>query len=174
MNESDTRAVNRATGQNIGKTVEGAYIELAFDVLSFFNTRQSMYVFVRNEYVNTQRDTIRRYAFGTEDIDDAICSAIPNQICQTTAQLDRGNRDLGIIENADPTKELYGVKGVSDRSNDRRILTYGIAYFPHSQVAIKADYEQRRSRSNAYSDQERFNSANNKIDQFNLGVSFIF
>ena len=174
MNEDDTRAVNRATGENIGKTVEGAYVEFAFDVLSFFDTRKSLYLFVRNEYVNTQKDTVRRYAFGSEDIDDAICSAIPNQLCQTTDNLARGNRDIGIIEAADPNRELYGVKGVPSGTTDRRILTYGIAIYPHPQLSIKADYEQRTSKSDFYGDQERFNSSNNKIDQFNLGVAFIF
>lgn len=174
MNEDDTRAVNKVTGRNIGKVAEGAYLEAGYNIATFFGWKHKLYTFIRGEYVNTQKETVQRFYGGREDIEDLICSQVPGGFCRTTSGLPNGNRDLGVIAASDTTKELYGVKGVADRTNDRRIITVGVAYFPHPNVALKADYEQQSSKSDAFKDQEFFNSNNNKIDRMNLAVTFIF
>lgn len=68
----------------------------------------------------------------------------------------------------------YEEPGTANKVNDRRIHTVGFAYYPHPNVAIKADYEWWDSKSNLYKDEDRFNTSNNKIDRFNLAVTFIF
>ncbi len=171
MNEDDTRAINKSTGKNIGKVVEGRYLEFGFNLLSFFKTEQKLYAFVRGEAVNTQKNTVERYSGGKDDWMDAACSQLG---CKTTTQLTNKNRDIGIIENADTAKETYGVKGVPDRVNDRRIVTVGVAYFPHENIALKLDYQRMDSMTQYHKDIETRNAANNKIDQVNFGLAFIF
>jgi len=172
MSEEDTRAVNRQTGLNIGKVVEGAYIEAAYDVLSLFQSRYKMYLFVRNSYVNTHKETVTRSPGGEEDLLDFICGQTGT--CQTTGQLRRGNRDIGIIESFDPGRELYGVQGVADRTLDRRIITLGAAFFPEERVVLKLDYQYRTSKSDYHADISGRNRFNFKVNQINFGVGFIF
>ena len=174
LNEADARAVNKSTGKNVGKTVEGAYIEAGYNVARLFGWKHKLYAFVRGEYVNTQKETVERHFGGKEDIEDLICDQIPGGVCRTTSRLPNKNRDVGVIDASDGTKELYGVKGVPDRANDRRIMTTGLAYFPHPNVSLKLDYEQQSSKTDAFKDQEFFNSGNNKIDRLNFAVTFIF
>lgn len=172
MNENDTRSVNRATGENTGMVVEGAYLEAAFNLLSFARTDQRLMLFVRNEYINTQRRTALRRAGGKEDVLDALCTG--STICRTTSTMDHGNRDIGIISAEDPLKEAYGTHGLPDRTNDRRIATVGLAYLPHPNVTVKAEYQRNSSLSDYYGDAEILNPGNNKIDQINVGVGIVF
>lgn len=172
MNEADTRAVNRATGENVGMVAEGAYLEAAFNLLSFTRMDQRLMLFVRGEYVNTQRKTTERKAGGRDDVLDALCNG--SSICKTTGMMTNGNQDLGFIAAEDPLKEAYGTNGLPDRTNDRRIATIGLAYFPHPNVTVKAEYQRNTSLSNYYGDAEYFNAENNKIDQINVGVGLVF
>ncbi len=174
LSEEDAREVNRATGRNVGKTVEGAYVEAGYNVARFFGWKHKLYAFVRGEYVNTQKNTVERHFGGREDWEDLACAQVPGGYCRTTTRLPNGNRDLGVIAASDASKELYGVKGVPDRTNDRRIMTYGLAYFPHPNVSLKLDYEQQSSKTEAFRDQEIFTTSNNKIDRANFAVTFIF
>jgi len=56
---------------------------------------------------------------------------------------------------------------------DRTITTVGFAYKPIPTVVIKADYQWRDSASNL-SEGKGAGLDENKIDQANLGVGFIF
>ncbi|MCB1322713.1 MAG: hypothetical protein KDK34_20805, partial [Leptospiraceae bacterium] len=132
------------------------------------------YPFVRYEYINTQKETVRRYNGGSEDVQDFICANVLAGSCNTTAQLTNQNQDLGIIAAADSFKEAYGVTGVADRVNDRRIVTIGLAYFPVDQVVLKADYERWESKTDYHTDIAGRNPDNNKVDRFNFAVGFIF
>jgi hypothetical protein len=60
-----------------------------------------------------------------------------------------------------------------DTTLDRKVLTYGIGFKPHPNVVIKADYQSRDTAS-SLSEGKGTNLDENKIDQFNLGVGFIF
>lgn len=172
MSEEDTRAVNRATGENVGMIAEGGYLEAGFNVLSFWKTDQKLMLFVRNEFVNTQRKTVERKFGGKEDVLDAVCEG--SSTCKTTTMFDNGNQDLGIIEAEDANTEAYGKKGLADKTNDRRILTVGLAYFPHPNVTVKVEYAKNDSKSDWYRDQEVFNPENNKIDTINVGIGVVF
>jgi len=171
LNEDGVRALNRQTNKNIASEVEGGYVEAGVNVLHFFGLQKKLIVFVREEYLNTQKRTIERYPGGKEDLDDLVCTILN---CRTTLQLTNTNRALGIVTNADAAKELYGVRGVPDRSQDRRIYTVGMAFFPHENVTLKLDYEMHHSKSDYHKDIEQLNSSNNKIDQINFGLGFIF
>ncbi|MCB1173125.1 MAG: hypothetical protein KDK39_06155 [Leptospiraceae bacterium] len=171
ISDNDTRELNKTTGQNIGKLVEGSYGEIGFNVLSFFNTDQKLYPYIRLEYVNTQKHTIERHWGGREDQLDLICAAL-NNTCKTTANLDKGNRDLGVIANSDSALESYGVIGTADRTNDQRIVSLGAAWFPHPGVVVKAEYERQSSKSRYHKDIESRNPSNNKIDRIQMAVGF--
>ena len=75
-------------------------------------------------------------------------------MARTTSQLTNTNRALGIVANSETAKELYGVRGVPDRSQDRRIYTVGMAFFPHENVTLKLDYEMHHSKSDYHKDIE--------------------
>ena len=169
LGDADARALNRATGKNIGRVVEGGYLEVGYNILSLFKSKKKLYAFVRLERVNTQKETIRRYAGGREDQVDFVCKSVLNNTCRSVS-----NKDLGIINARDARKESYGVQGVADGVNDRSIVTMGLAYFPHPNVVLKLDYERWNSRVSYPDDLEWRNTANNKIDQVNFGVGFIF
>lgn len=171
LNDAGARALNRQINRNIAKEVEGGYIEAGVNVLHFFGSQKKLVFFVREEYVNTQRRTVERHLGGKEDLDDLACSLLN---CRTTSQLTNTNRALGIVVNSDTAKELYGVRGVPDRTQDRRIYTLGMAFFPHENVTLKLDYEMHSSKSDYHKDIETLNANNNKIDQVNFGVGFIF
>ncbi len=172
MSEEDARAVNRATGFNVGRAAEGAYAEIGFDLLSLIQSRYRLFAYVRNEYVNTQKETVTRYAGGEDDLNDVICAAV--RFCRVSGDLARGNRDLGVIESFDPAQELYGVRGVADRASDRRIVSGGFAFYPEERIVLKIDYERANSSSDYGGDIEARNVFNNKIDRINLGLGFIF
>ena len=50
----------------------------------------------------------------------------------------------------------------------------GVAYFPTPNVVLKAEYERHDSKTDFDSDIEGLNPSNNKIDQINVAVGFIF
>ena len=172
LNEEGARAINKATGQNVGVHTEGAYFEVAYNIADFFNLSHKLYVFVRNEYVNTQKKTVESHGGDSESILDTICTNVT--FCLAGSQMTNGVRDIGVITNTDPNKELYGVNGVPDRVNDQRIFTFGLAYFPHPNVSLKLDYEYHESKSDYSTDIETRNSANNKINRLNFSLGFIF
>ena len=60
-----------------------------------------------------------------------------------------------------------------DTTLDRTVVTYGLGFKPHPNVVIKADY-QSRDTSSSLSEGKGTNLDENKIDQFNIGVGFIF
>ncbi|MBI3395882.1 MAG: hypothetical protein HY042_08610, partial [Spirochaetia bacterium] len=171
MSEADTKAVNRATGENVGRVAQGGYLEVAYNVLSLTKSEQRLLVFLRNERLNTQKETVQRYAGSQDDFLDAGCTRTGN--CKTTDMLAQGNRDLGYIPASDPGKELYGVKGTADRTNDRNIWTLGLAYYPHPNIVLKFEYQRNNSMSNYPRDQEYLNPDNHKIDQINFGMGLI-
>ncbi len=182
MNEDDARAVNAATGKNIGQRVSGGYGELGYNILSFFETAHKLYPFVRYERLNTQEETVRRYAGGEEDINDFVCGVVLQGTCKVSESdaatlagySTISNRQLGIIENSDALKEAYGVQGTANRVNDRRILTLGLAYYPHPNVVLKGEYERWESKTDFSDDIEGRNPSNNKIDRISFAVGFIF
>lgn len=179
INEDDTRALNKATGNNIGSRVEGGYGEFGYNVLSFFDTAHKLFPFVRYERLNTQKETVQRHLGGQEDINDFICGVVLQGTCNVTEGSGLGsntvsNQNLGIIANSDALKEAYGVVGTPDRKNDRTILTIGVAYYPTDNVVIKADYERMDSKTSFNGDIEGLRPSNNKVDQINLAVGFIF
>lgn len=49
-----------------------------------------------------------------------------------------------------------------DPANERIVVTYGLTYKPHPNVAVKADYQDRRNR------------ARTDTDQFNLALAYLF
>jgi len=171
MNQDDTRSVNGSTGQNVGKIAEGGYLEAAFNVLSS-RPGEKLMVFLRDEHVNTQRHTVTRPVGGKDDILDFLCSQ--GTSCLSTAQMPAGNQSLGYIASARPGKELYGVTGVADRTNDFSIVTLGMAYFPHPNVSLKLEYQWNDSKTNYSGDIASLNPNNNKINQINFGIGFIF
>ena len=174
MNENDARSVNRTTGKNVGMEVEGAYLEFSYNVLSLIETKYKLNVFVRGEYVNTQKRTAERHFGGKEDAVDYVCANMLAGSCKTTAKLPNGNRDLGIISASDAGRELYGVQGTPDRTNDRRIRTIGLAFFPDPKIVFKLDYEQNKSKSNYHRDIEYRNPKNNNVDQIRFAIGLIF
>ena len=161
MSDADTRAVNRATGKNIGKQVEGGYLEFAYNILSGISNRQKLYVFIRNEYLNTQKKTITCKV--GED-----CKSPSYTVTNPHGDNFTGNRANGVIENKYDTKT---VKGLANPANDRRVQTYGLAYLPHPNIVLKLDLENWNSQSN---ENEKSNPKNNKIDKINFGVAWIF
>jgi hypothetical protein len=72
----------------------------------------------------------------------------------------------------DTNKEVFAGK-TRDKTLDRTVATYGIGFKPHPNVVIKADYQSRDTTS-SLSEGKGTNLDENKIDQFNLGVGFIF
>lgn len=60
------------------------------------------------------------------------------------------------------TQEEVPSNYTADPANDRTVLTYGVAYFPHPDVAVKVD-------------QERWeDDADNKEQRINVGVAYMF
>ncbi|MGI8893502.1 MAG: hypothetical protein ACR2GN_08575, partial [Bacteroidia bacterium] len=63
--------------------------------------------------------------------------------------------------------------GLPDKSKDRSVLTVGLDYKPHPLVVLKADYQMRDTQSAA--DEGKGAGLDEwKIDQFNMGIGFIF
>ncbi|MBI5750473.1 MAG: porin [Nitrospinae bacterium] len=72
----------------------------------------------------------------------------------------------------DTNKDVFNGQ-TRDKTLDRTVVTYGIGFKPHPNVVIKADY-QSRDTSSSLSEGKGTNLDENKIDQFNIGVGFIF
>lgn len=172
MSENDARSINRFTGENIGITAEGGYLEAAFNLLAFVKTGHKLMFFIRDERLNTQKSTVERKPAGREDQLDYLCASV--DFCRTTDLLPEGNLSLGIVENQDPYREMYGVRGTANRVNDRTVITTGLAYFPHPNVVLKIEYAMNNSKSDYHRDIELFNPDNNKIDQINFGLGVIW
>lgn len=68
-------------------------------------------------------------------------------------------------------KEVFS--GTPDKGMDRTVTTIGFSFKPHSQVVIKADYQSKDTAS-LLTAGKGGNRDENKIDQFNLGIGFIF
>lgn len=176
MQEEEVRALNAKTSKNIGSTVEGGYILIAYDLASILRLRnKKLVLFYQNEYVNTQKRTLR--SNGQRDLEEAISKEINSilgiSLFKTTFTSD------GFINSINSTEvkkflETYNILGVANPINDRRIHTFGIAFYPHPNVSIKLDYEDWSSKSKFYQDSDLFNQSNNNIDAINLAVAFIF
>ena len=63
--------------------------------------------------------------------------------------------------------------GNPDKTKDREVLTLGLDFKPHPQIVIKADYQLRDTKSDLPKGKGS-GLDENKIDQFNLGLGFIF
>jgi hypothetical protein len=74
-------------------------------------------------------------------------------------------------ESYDTHKEVFS--GTRDPQQDRTVTTAGIGFKPHSNVVLKADY-QRRDTKSALPSGKGTNLDDNKIDQINVGIGFIF
>jgi hypothetical protein len=72
----------------------------------------------------------------------------------------------------DTNKEVFNGQ-TRDKTLERTVATYGIGFKPHPNVVIKADYQVRETSSNLL-EGKGTNLDENKIDQFNLGIGFIF
>ena len=68
-------------------------------------------------------------------------------------------------------KEIF--TGTPDKAMDRTITTVGLGFKPHSNVVIKADYQWKGTES-TLSEGKGTGLDENKIDQFNIAVGFIF
>lgn len=74
-------------------------------------------------------------------------------------------------ESYNTTNEVF--TGARDKTFDRTVMTAGLAFKPHSQVVVKADY-QRRDTESGLPAGKGTGLDENKIDQFNMGIGFIF
>lgn len=63
--------------------------------------------------------------------------------------------------------------GTPDATLDRTVTTFGVGFKPHPNVVIKADYQWKDTES-AKPEGTASGQDSNKIDQFNLGIGFIF
>ncbi len=63
--------------------------------------------------------------------------------------------------------------GPRDRSQDRTVITAGIGFKPHPQVVLKADFQGRDTASSLQAGKGT-GLDENKINQFNIGMGFIF
>ncbi len=63
--------------------------------------------------------------------------------------------------------------GNNDLSKDRSVLTFGLDFKPHPQVVIKVDYQLRDTKS-GFPAGKGTGKDEWKINQFNLGIGFIF
>ena len=150
MNDEDTRAVNRAVNKNIGKVVQGWYLEAAVDVFAFFSqfSGHKLNVFARYESFNTQVETV-------------TCPANSGDC----------NRADGVIAGDFDTSNTIGV---ANPGMDRTLWVYGLAYFPHPNVVFKLDLESWDTGSNASSKDELSTLNNEGIDRVNVSVGWIF
>ncbi len=178
IDEEGARALNMETGKNIATEVEGGYVTVGYNIATLFGWTHKLVVFGRTEYVNTAKNTVKA---GLEQY-------IENEVAKQSGGLlktsDESTTLPGVLTVSEAKK--YGVvtstsdfaeyvePGTPSKVNDRRIQTVGFAYYPHPNVAIKADYEWWDSQSDLYLDDDRFNTSNNKIDRLNLAVTFIF
>lgn len=74
-------------------------------------------------------------------------------------------------EKYDTNKEVFS--GSRDESLNREVITAGINFKPHPNVVLKGDYQWRDTASTLPSGKGT-GKDENKIDQFNIGIGFIF
>ena len=74
-------------------------------------------------------------------------------------------------EQYDTNKEV--VSGAPDPTLDRTVTTFGFGFKPHPNVVIKADYQWKDTKSDK-TEGTATGQDSNKIDQFNIGIGFIF
>ncbi len=172
IQEDEVRALNAKTGKNIGSTVEGAYLTIGYDIASLWKGNKKLVLFYKNEYVNTQKRTLKNN--GRIEIENEI-ALNSNGLLKTNVTY----KDSSILNSINGTEiktfvESLGVKGLPNPVNDFRVQTVGLAFYPHPNVSLKIDYEDWKTNSPYYQDSELYNTNNNNIDAVNLAVSFIF
>ena len=74
-------------------------------------------------------------------------------------------------EEYDTNKEIF--TGSKNPIYDRNVITAGLGFKPHPNVVIKADYQWKDTAS-SLQEGKGTNLDENKIDQFNIGMGFIF
>lgn len=74
-------------------------------------------------------------------------------------------------EKYDTNKEVFS--GIRDETQNREVITAGINFKPHPNVVLKGDYQWRNTASDLSSGKGT-GKDENKIDQVNIGVGFIF
>jgi hypothetical protein len=115
---------------------------------------------------------------GTEDLSTALDQTIGEEMTGGMAEialhtlpllLQGTEQDLvlfGRIEHFNTQAKVAGgaaaATGPADEANDRRVITYGITYFPHRDVALKIDQERWRG------------GADQTGHRTNLGMAFMF
>ena len=88
----------------------------------------------------------------------------------------RAGTEMGLspfvrFEQYDTNKEV--ISGAPDPTLDRTITTFGFGFKPHPNVVIKADYQWKDTKSDK-TEGTATGQDSNKIDQFNIGIGFIF
>lgn len=108
--------ISSVTGQTIGSSLEGWYLEAAYNVLPLLlpESKNKLTAYLRHEEFDTNKD-------------------VPSGF-------------------------------VRDDAADREIWSFGLAYHPHPNVVVKADYELWSNESDAEND----------LGRFNLGVGYMF
>ncbi|MFN3605141.1 MAG: hypothetical protein ACK4UJ_10565, partial [Leptonema sp. (in: bacteria)] len=176
IKENEVRALNAKTSKNIGSTVEGAYINIGYDLASLLGLKnKKLVLFYQNEYLNTQKRTLRNN--GQIFIEKEISQEINNTLGNNLFTVNFSNHGFINSLNSKEIKSLletYDIRGVADPTNNRRIETIGIAFYPHPNVTIKLDFENWKSNSKYYQDSDFYNQSNNNIDVVNLAIAFIF
>lgn len=176
IKEEEVRALNAKTSKNIGSTVEGGYINIGYDLASLFGLKdKKIIIYYQNEYINTQKKTLKNNGqlYIEKEIANQMNTIFGSNLFQTNFS------KHGFINSINSTEvktilEQYDIRGVANPINDRRIHTFGLAFYPHPNVAIKLDYEDWNSKSNYYQDSDFYNQSNNNIDVVNLAITFIF
>ena len=74
-------------------------------------------------------------------------------------------------EKYDTNKEVFS--GSRDETQNREVITAGINFKPHPNVVLKGDYQWRNTASDLSSGKGT-GKDENKIDQVNIGIGFIF
>jgi len=74
-------------------------------------------------------------------------------------------------EQYDTNKQV--ISGTPDPTLDKTVTTFGFGFKPHPNVVIKADYQWKDTKSDKQGGTASGQDSN-KIDQFNIGVGFIF
>lgn len=121
---------------------------------------------------------IMTHVSGTEDLSTALDQTIGEEMTGGMAEialhtlpllLPGTEQDLvlfGRIEHFNTQAKVAGgaaaATGPADEANDRRVITYGITYFPHRDVALKIDQERWRD------------GADQTGHRTNLGMAFMF
>lgn len=112
---------------------------------------------------------------GADDLSAALGQTIGEQMVGTNVEaafhllpliIKETDQDLVLFARWEQfnTQEEVPAEYEADPSNDRQVLTYGLAYFPHRDVAIKADFERWENEADA----------DDEGNRFNLGLAYMF